>query len=354
MNQRSLQMADDGILLGNHLYLILRDYNIFVCIDTETSQLEIFTGIPKENILNPQKSGGINYWNDEVIMIPKGTCDIWFWNIRTKTWRRESLEKPLLDNIENAFMQSVVFDKKIFLIGAELPLIVCIDLTTSAITYITEPFHHFGNKRISDIYFRRSCVVVDEKLFLASCITNEVLILNLRSLAFEWVTVGEPSYCYSGIAYMDGNFWLSPRWNTPIIKWRYPQDNYEAFILKNKYKEDLTNFLGVVSFDSKIIMPGKDQRYTVLINDNETIKEIDSGGYSFYKKINEEICLAQKRNGNIEIIRPNGFIHTFNLREHKYQFLNAIKESEGGIHGLFEEIQTENEILGINELIECL
>ena len=242
--------AEDCVKVGNDIYLICRDINLIYRINLKDKRTFLVDSIPEENIAARRVCAKIVYWENELFFIPFNLNKLWVLNIATHVWRSISIGE--VRGVKDAlFFQAVLFEKHLFVIGSKYPAILDINLETEYVEYISNPYNGKSKK---DILFRCDYVQKDEYLYLASCLSNEILTFNMKTYEYKWTSIGRKKNRYIGMIW-DGNyFWIAPRGYTPIVRWN-GEDEIIEYQLPSKLETDKQGFIGIVLYKNCIILP---------------------------------------------------------------------------------------------------
>ena len=311
MNREVNLLAEDCLKRNKKLYFVSKDTNVIYSINMKIGKLEFIDCIPEESILKKNLCHKILTWNDEMIFIPMNAKKIWRYNLVTKQWHGINLGE--YENKRDKFFQAFVYKNDLFMIGCGCPAIFRLNLITEEFLIIKKPFKHLINKKmfVTDIFFRYHFVQKGTKILMASCVDICVMEFDLKIKKVLFYKVGNEKNKYSGIVWDGDNYWLSPRYKTPIVRWDGKNKSKE-YNLPNEILENEIGFLGVVATDNGILFYGK-KDYSILItekNDNINMKIIHQT-YVFYKREeNETIKLL--RNGKL-VVENNKYKKIFHI-----------------------------------------
>lgn len=307
-------LMEDGILVKDNFFFFSRDWNGLYMVELKTGVTKFISTMPEEGILSRRLCAGIIYHNNRLIMIPMRARDIWIYDLGNEQWKKIERKHTGEKEYHEEIFRAVEYNNYLFMIGSNYPYIVRMDLNNYELTYLSAPYASLiPFKRKSEAYFRCDFCRRENRLFLASCLNNFVLCLNLDTLDYEWKEVGESGFCYSGIAWDGENYWLAPRRTTPIVKWD-GNDGTEYFPLSRDFEETQYSFLGVQYYDGKLIFPGMSQKKTLVINPNDQRDiEIKEDEYLFYRCLDRGVVLFQTRKGllGIEDSARNQIYHLY-------------------------------------------
>ena len=307
---------EDCVRVEDNIYMIDRNINLLYRMSIKNGTVEIVSSMPEEDVFSSRLGAKIIYNGGNLYFAPMNAKKIWKWNISSGKWK--GFERKHIENwtMQGDMFQAVLHNNKIFFIGCLYPAIVILDIDTEELTYIEEPYKHINTiaKEEKDACFRTDYVQIENVIYIASCVSNEVLRFNLDSLEYDFLSVGEKDFKYSGIGF-DGNiFYLAPRKTSPIVIW--DGDNKCSSIeLPDIYKKKKDNaiFAGVLYDSEKVIFPSCFWDKTLILKkkEKELYPKIEDNSYYFYKQIDNETLAALKK--------PNQFCVRYQNQEYCYE-----------------------------------
>ncbi len=310
--------TEDCVRIGEDLYFIDSECNIIYKMEIKTGVISIVGSIPEENLLAPRLSAKIVHIDKKLYFSPMNAKKIWRYDLQTEEWKGFSRKTYGKTSFGHMF-QAIEYDKKIFFIGCSYPAIIALDTVTEKTEYIEKPYEYLDGKarEENDSYFRTDYVKKYKKIYMASCVSNEVFIFDLETQEFEFVTIGESYFRYSGIAYDGKQFYLSPRKNTPIVKW--DGKNTEYYTLPSIYNDRNEMIFGGVWCDAdKIVLPSVFWDKSIVIENKDELYSLKilNESFYFYKTIDNETTVNLKQ--------PN--IMTIKFRENEWKYKLEIDE----------------------------
>lgn len=184
--------------------------------------------------------------------------------------------------------------------------------------------------------------MIDHYIYLASCIDNRVLIVDIDKDTFGWRTVGKNVYRYSGIAYDGEQFWLAPRKEGNVLVWDGADECREIKIPQRKN----ANYLGIIYYDGKFCMSGQSACGNITIDKNTGEIFTDSITY-LANKVSEEGYM------NISI-QHNAKVH-INTRDKTDMICKCeIDEEKMMDYVDLDSVLAESELLTLNMFINKL
>lgn len=273
-------IAEDCIKVREKLYLFCRDYNLFYSINLYTRIIELEGSIPNQQFQQEQLCRKMVFYKDEIYFIPYNMeCAVYIYNLINKTWRKIDLVTDETMHNGWLFLQAVLVEDIMFLFGGKYPKIVRIDLINEDVEYISISGEKITN---DDVLFRGSYIRRGDFLWLPSAISNSIFEFDVKTLAYNWIEVGNESDRYAGILY-DGNlFWLAPRKKGDILCWD-GKDSIKRFSLPNEYGEEPVYFTGIFRDGENFIFPALHLDLSLVIDSNTYEMKIEAKSYSFVK-----------------------------------------------------------------------
>lgn len=285
-----INLVSEGcIKVNDELIMVARGMNLIYKVDIEKGKLVILGSIPDENLDAGRVGGEILKYEDEIVFLPMNARHINIYDTCKKKWRHIEFEE-IKDCYLDKFFSGVIYGKYLYMIGSKYPAIVKVNLQNNCdIKYIKIPYEIMDHEK-DDCFIRRDIVVVDEKLYMASCVNNYVFELDLKSENIKKYEVCDKSKTFSGIAYDGRDYWLASRRNREVYRWNLLDEKVECFDF-GKDKDDSRCFGGVVFDGKQIVVYGMEGNKSIIINpqaDNivEDASEINES-FSFVKIIND-------------------------------------------------------------------
>lgn len=152
------------------------------------------------------------------------------------------------------FSRAIVYENNVFFTPYSYPAILCLDTETGAITYYNDWVKPLQQRigSVKSTYFLAP-VCTGDSIMLAACGTNAVVEFDLKRRSSRLHFVGRSNYCFNGICFDSENYWLAPRYNTPVLKWN-PKTNSvtEIPILDSDSDDAKLYFNSIVYSDGRV------------------------------------------------------------------------------------------------------
>ena len=302
MHNRIMRITTEDVVKVEENYIFVAwEINAICMVDFNDKKIKVIDKIPDERPEIERACSKICVIEEKIFFIPMNSENINVYNIKTGNWNKIQINNGL---IKFKFMQAILFERELYLIGCFYPSIICLNIDTYEIKYIDLPYNQFISIQKQKMlnYFRVDCAVVDSKLYLASCLENKILKYDLKTGEWEWISVGNKGNRYVGICWDGKLFCLAPFNGNYIFSWD-GKGKFEKYTIDN---EDIPNFrfIGVVLIGKKVFFPAKMGKYSYRVDvENFKIERIEES-YYFYKNIGDEIVYCT--NGGILGIEKNG------------------------------------------------
>lgn len=294
------KMFEECVEYNNKLWVFTYKYNALCTMSYENGQITYVSSIPNEEFCKERLVSKIVPYYDDLILLPMSGKNINIYHVKTNIWNEVKIPDTVCEYEPNyKFMEAVISGRYLYAIGCSYPGIIQIDLMTYKIIKVVECYVDFTPKAMQHIWVRTNCVKKENKLYLASCVSNEVMIFYLDELSYKIIKIGNEKNQYSGIALdNEGFFWLSPFFHTNIVKWD-GNEKYEE--IQINAQSDVGFFSGVIICDKIKIFPRMLEGHSLVIDENDNISEIDMV-YHLYKKISSDKYIYEDFSGKCCLI----------------------------------------------------
>lgn len=349
--------SEDALKIGNQLFLFAKNLNILFSVNIDNGNIKFYGSMPEEGAFCKRLTCKLVYWEKNIIVVPLKAKKIWIYSLENMVWKGIAFDCCKLGISETNFRQAIIYKNSLFLFGGHYPAILKMELSTYKISYIKEPFSQYPKveKNPEELYFRGDLVCKKNIVYLASSKDNLILNFDLESQTYKWIEVGGKNNKYSGIMWDGNNYWISPRHDTPVVKWNGKDKAVEYEIPKEKKKRQ-NYYSGVVGRDHQVIIPAMgDNSHTIILANDGTMK-FDNRAYTFYKKIGKKEYIAQYSDG--KLIYINGVERkefNFNISENDFDsLLDAIHFHQEDITDITKTYINENVPFSLTEFMKLL
>jgi hypothetical protein len=235
VNQENLTLTFENLYEDtDHFWFTSYHFNALFRMDKQTWETEYMGSFTDEKRQGWRLYGPITAYGGNLYFAPILAGEISEYNPECNTFRQLgslSLHKKINahDWKGPKFLNAVKYKDYLFLIGCFYPAIIRIDLPTGEADFFTdwlEPLKKL--MAVDDGYYFRSACAVGPLIIAAALNTNAVVVFDMDSCTSKVYEVGSKGYKYSGICYDSSNYWLSPRFSGPVVKWN-PSGAYKEY-----------------------------------------------------------------------------------------------------------------------------
>ncbi len=236
---------------GNNLWFTAINFNALFKMDKQAWKAEYVGSFPEEEAYGSRLYGPITAYDGNLYFAPKFAQEIAEYSPRCNTFKKisipEATGKPGIQDFSSPeYNEAVPYKTCLFFVGFSHPAIVRMDMTTGRLDIFSDWLEPL-NRLISNpdgFYFKSVCVV-GSCIVAAALSANAVVIFDMDTCISNVFEVGSKKCRYSGICFDGTNYWLSPRYDGPIVKWN-PKGiyrEYESF--PRGYISGMLSFLNI-------------------------------------------------------------------------------------------------------------
>ncbi|MCQ2517887.1 MAG: hypothetical protein MJ119_03915 [Lachnospiraceae bacterium] len=323
------------------------DSNAIFEVNLSDGAIGICGCIPGEQLFADRLVGCVYVNGKDYIFVPYKASKIWVLNTNDNSWKSIELDYP---GVSYKFYNCAAYGETLYLIPVKYPEMLALNLNDYSLTKVDIPLIADGRKECNDAFFFSNCVKENNLLYLASCETNAVIVFNMENRSYEWKNVGSPLNRYVGICKHDGNFWLAPRKNTPIVMWD-GQKNVKEIDIASMFSGKFV-FWGITDTEG-ITLHGIDADETVSVDESLSISENrESAGTTFADVMEDGTFVMANKNCKLTVSHA-GETKEINLEADEEQvsrWINIYKSENGNSN----QVIGETEFFGLNELIDFI
>lgn len=297
------------------LYCLTKDFNLLFSVDPQDGKIELLDIIPEENLLTTYLSGFMNIYNGKLILTPNKTKKIWIYDLVSKHWDSLTIKKYEHYWATGGIQQIYVYNNKLFLVGGDYPAILCLDLENNSCDYIEEPYKEIMARHPDRdyLYFRSYGVQLENNLYLASCLDNFVLKLDMETRKHRWIKVGDDNYTYSGITWDGNNFWLSPRLNSDIVKWDGKDETKILPLSRELTEADQIHSWEACYDGSQVVLPNASYPKSILIDPQNDRFQFCEQQYPLFTRLDNGMVVSQTIDGDLSVSTENSSRKTYHI-----------------------------------------
>lgn len=304
-------IAEDITKVNNTYYFAAKEINAICAFDEDEQIIRILYSDKSESIWGFRRYGRVFRYENMLIFAPLWASKFLIYYITEN--RFETIDVKKMENYGfDYFLAGEVVGNKLVLAGCQYPAIVIINLETLKVEYYDKPFEELLElqREIDDCFFRNDMIVINNSVYIASCISNRVLEFFIEDGSYRWHEIGDKSNKYSGLAWDGERIWLAPRRDTKFVSWNPNLNKIEEFKIQEMdvpdADRDKCSFLGVVYDGKNIICPGMQLDNTVIIDPKTCKIDVIPVSYAFYTHKNG-LNYALRKDGILEVFVPGEY-----------------------------------------------
>ena len=244
--------------------------------------------IPDECVDGVRLYNEIVVYENKLILVPYRANEIAVFDTEQHKFQKIKYD----DYLNTRFVHGVIWKNYIYMIPSIGNHILKINTDTYSISYDNDLIREIVCEcnKTENLFFN-GIVQQDNMLFIASCQTNKVLIINLEKESSECKIVGEPGDNYWTMCFCAGSFWLASNEGRFITKWNYETGEWKKL---ESFPEEFE---------------GTNMCFEQLISENNTIYSFTKNGTALLKinALTDEISIWNISTGYSEGSRKNSF-----------------------------------------------
>ncbi len=248
-----------------------------------TEKIMTFPGTPGDK---GQCYSGIKKLDEKIVLIPNYDEDIYVYDCV----KRRAIKIVLSESrdCELLFNNAVEYNGKLFFIPQCYPAIVSLDMQTLEVCEFKECIKPFLRIESNEYIFISAFVKKEERLYLASCNDNRMLIFNMEDSNYEIKQIGNYLYGFGNMIYDGEYFWLTAYKKNSVVKWDEESGETKEVTFPidvNQEKEGIWNL--ILDYKKELII-------CPAFSANIVFMDKDSGDYRFFnakKKIMNGLTL---------------------------------------------------------------
>lgn len=254
---------DAMVIDGDIVWVFSNNYNALFTINIVNGDIKYVTSVPNEDILGKGLYFNMIKQDDTLIMIPAYADRIAFYNIKTEEFRFICIDVP-----KPKFFGAALVENCLCLVGNESSNIVSIDTESLQYSIHNDCVEHFSKMSVfnKSMSFRKNNCVVDNKMYIASCITNEIVTFDFITKEIDFIPIECEFNGFRNIAYDGREFWISSWECGELIKYNIKEDKTKII----KICDSSLNTSDIVINNQVWIFPLSESH--IYIYDDETKK----------------------------------------------------------------------------------
>lgn len=218
---------------GKNFWFTAQNFNALFKMDKQTWIAEYVGSFPNE-ISVGVLYGQIAEHDGKLYFAPRLANELAVFDIVTQKFEKISLIKQGIGNSNDygsnpKFWMTVAYKGCIFFIGLAYPAIIRLDTKTGLLDYFTDWVEPLRKISSGDGYHFIYGHISENKIILPVASANAVVIFDMDKCVSEICEVGSKERKYRNACFDGENYWLSPRFNGPVVKWNLNTKEYKEY-----------------------------------------------------------------------------------------------------------------------------
>lgn len=272
----------NGILYEGRLWFIGLNDNGIYCMDMETFQAELVQKIPWEDAsCKRQQYGKIVQYKNKILLVPWLASQIVIFDMKTKELRYVEYKIEMCGLRSCYFFDGVLKDNKVFLAPFSSERIVCVNMDSEIVEYVSESLVDKFNLLEDKCSFAFGGIALTGKHMLFTMMSNDLVVkydTELNDLSS--IVVSELVDGGNGILNNNDGLWIIPKEKKEILY--YDVEKSQTNVLKDfsenyERKLDWNFHQGFVDDDDLILLPRESNICLRASMKNQNIERIVLG-----------------------------------------------------------------------------
>ncbi len=251
-----------GIILGEVVYLVCRDYAMLVAMDFNSGECIWIKKVPDEDFDTLYGSWRIIPIEDKLVIVPFNFRYIHIYDITNGKW--DMVDFGGSKKNANQYSEALVHENRVIMLGALVDNIILLDTDNSKTKVINSYFKELDSRRYYNC--RGGYVHIDDDIYIPISCKCEVLKLNLSGYEYEVINISDKLPGFSGIAYDGENFWLPSRINSSVGVYNKEFCEIDRVDLSSTNSEEESRLEGAYYYQDYIYIHGQYGKDTYIID----------------------------------------------------------------------------------------
>lgn len=197
-------------------WIFANNFNALFELNLYTSELSFLGSVTNEDMYTKGLYLNILKVDNRLVLVPFLAKSIGIYDIDTKEFNNIPLEMPGCK-----CYGAVTYNNTVFLVGYNSARIVSLDVMNKTVKYIVDCEDYFMNKKIDNVryYFRKNSCVVDNYFYIASCVSNTIIKLDMQTEKVEFIELDIETDGLMTITFDGNDFWITKNVADSLIKW---------------------------------------------------------------------------------------------------------------------------------------
>lgn len=339
-----------------------KNFNGIFKVNLQTGECDYIGIFPNEKLNKKRLYTKAIYSNNKVYFVPNAAKEIAVYHLKSGGIEKLELLQIQIEQypyykMRNKFNEAISYKDGIFMIGCTYPAVIRIDTKNDTIRYYMDWVENHP------FVFRKMSAIMENKFYIPSSINNLILEFDMDLYKGKLYKVGQRNQGCWGIYKIEDDFWLSPCKANPILRWNPKTGNVTEYEHYPKgFCDNGFAFTGLYLCQGYInLIPAyANMGVKVLLSNNEIIEDdrfrlADQEFVQYMFQLDQKIYLTINRISGkeyvcIDILENTITSYSWYLSTNQDKMIDDIL----AVSLQHTEIITENEVIGLQDLIEAL
>lgn len=316
----------DGVIYKKKFWFIVAEIPALFAYDFCLCDAECYEIPGYENVKTNALFRGMERIGDEIYLVPFFAKEVVVFNVEALCFGKIFIEKKYLSENGTNYMASAVFESFLYLFGVDVPYIIRIDVRRGEIDKAVKLTASEYKQKNEDVYFRKQMAVVGNMIYIPFCNMPAILKMDIASMEYLILRIPEDDCGYSGILYINNEFWLSPRRNEALTIWS--EETNEVRHIDNASSDKELSYAGLEEIEGNICLFPMKKRERGF---EGTVCEKD-GIYNFVRRDNGYLLYYEMGQGMLSVIYNDAGIKKHDAEIIYKKYISAILDRRKSIY----------------------
>lgn len=311
-SREATELFECAAIDGEKLYFAEMYGNGVLCYDFITHETELLCEIHEEDEHGCRLFSSMVICERSIFLFPFSANHIFKINRETREYIALDLPEIRAEfcreyDSSAKFIDAHLYGEAIYVMPAAFPGILKVSCHSNEVSVYDEWLGQISLEfRDADKAVFRKTLLIGDKIYAPLCGGNGVAVFGLREGTCTVKEVGTRKCRFSGICYSQGEFWLSPRCDGPVVRWNESENIWQEYMgFPKDYIPASTS--GIEMWNRQaIILPQASNMVVVVDCLNGTMKEWNSEyrdkNVVWYKKLGDSLLLCLGKEAGVIVI----------------------------------------------------
>ncbi|MDR2132595.1 MAG: hypothetical protein LBP30_04530, partial [Clostridiales Family XIII bacterium] len=245
---------------NEHIWFSSSEFNGLYKMDRTDWRAEYEGMFPGEDVEGFFLYSAITACKDKLYFAPRNAREIAEYDIKKRTFRKIPFSLPVQKNnrpiaVRDKFYSIATHGNAVYFVGFCIPAIMKYDVKTDILTYFTDWAEYVAKMTKEQIScYALSACCVGTMIVMPMCEVNAVVFFDMETDSTNVFEVGGKGNGYSGIDFDGRYYWLSPRHESPVVKWDPVANETAEIDLPIGFQGGKVSFLSVLCLRKTVLI----------------------------------------------------------------------------------------------------